>query len=190
MAQIAGKVFRVVGPVVEIEDVKNLRMLDMVEVGEQHLIGEVVRLKQDRAFIQVYEDTTSVKAGDLVYTEGLALYVELGPGLIGTIYDGIQRPLNVIRENAGDRITRGITVDSLDHEKLWSFKPVAKVGDVLTGGGVPGAAPETGEEAHRGVVPPRVSGKLIWVFVGEGNTVTPISKLETPGGEVIEFPML
>jgi len=114
MANVAGKVFRVVGPVVEIEASSNLRMLDMVAVGEQRLIGEVVHLKGEYAYVQVYEDTTSLKAGDFVYTEGYPLYVELAPGLLGNIYDGIQRPLEVIRDKEGSYISRGVGVSPLD----------------------------------------------------------------------------
>jgi len=131
MAKIAGKVYRVVGPVVEIEEVSFLRMLDMVEVGEQHLVGEVVRLKEDKAFVQVYEDTTSVKAGDLVYTEGYPLYVELGPGLIGNIYDGIQRPLEVIKAKEGVYISRGVHISPLDRQKKWYFVPLLKSDDFV-----------------------------------------------------------
>src|SRR4030042_1093837 len=124
MPNIAGKVYRVIGPVVEIEEVSSLRMLDMVEVGEEHLVGEVVRLKEDKAFVQVYEDTTSLKAGDPVYTRGLPLCVELGPGLLGNIYDGIQRPLEVLREKQGIYINRGVHVSALDRKKKWHFIPL------------------------------------------------------------------
>ena len=121
MAKIAGKIYRISGPVVEAEEVSFLRMLDMVEVGDDHLVGEVVRLKENKAYIQVYEDTTSLKAGDPVYTQGFPLYVELGPGLLGNIYDGIQRPLETLREKQGFYINRGIHVSALDKKKEMAF---------------------------------------------------------------------
>lgn len=115
--------------------------------------------------------------------------VELAPGLIESIYDGIQRPLDVIREKAGDRITRGIIVDSLDHEKLWDFVPVAKVGDELVAGDILGTVQETEAVLHKIMVPPNVSGKLTWIHAGQANIVQPIAKLEKDGKE-IELPML
>ncbi|MDD5347589.1 MAG: V-type ATP synthase subunit A [Candidatus Omnitrophica bacterium] len=168
MANVAGKVFRVVGPVVELEGVSSLRMLDMVEVGEQHLIGEVVRLKDDRAFIQVYEDTTSVKAGDAVYSEGRPLSVELGPGLLGTIYDGIQRPLDVIRQKEGVFIGRGVHSAPLDHSRRWHFVPVVKSGDSVVPGQVIGEVQEAPLVKHRILVPPDIRG-AIGMIVQEGD---------------------
>ncbi|MFA6385007.1 MAG: V-type ATP synthase subunit A, partial [Candidatus Omnitrophota bacterium] len=160
MANVAGKVFRVVGPVVEIEEVSNLRMLDMVAVGEQHLIGEVVHLKGEYAYIQVYEDTTSVKAGDLVYTEGYPLYVELGPGLLGNIYDGIQRPLEVIKAEQGSYISRGVHVDPLDLKKKWHFKPIAVSGVDIIPGAILADVQETALIVHKILIPPDVRGRI------------------------------
>jgi V/A-type H+-transporting ATPase subunit A len=168
MSNVAGKVYRVVGPVVEIEEVRSLRMLDMVEVGEHHLVGEVVRLKQDRAFVQVYEDTTSLKAGDLVYTQGYPLYVELGPGLIGTIYDGIQRPLEVIKEKEGVYISRGVHIPPLDRKKKWHFVPVLKSGDFVKAGQILGEVQETALIKHKILLAPDVEGNLKWI-AGEGD---------------------
>ena len=191
MANVAGKVFRVVGPVVEIEEVSNLRMLDMVAVGEQHLIGEVVHLKGDYAYIQVYEDTTSVKAGDLVYTDGYPLYVELGPGLLGNIYDGIQRPLEVIRAQQGSYISRGVHVNPLDLQKKWHFKPVRAAGDNVTPGAVLAEVRETALIVHKILVPPDVRGRIKSVssegdytvsdtvaVIADGDTETNISMLQ------------
>jgi V/A-type H+/Na+-transporting ATPase subunit A len=168
MAKVVGKVFRVIGPVVEMEEVQGLRMLDMVEVGESHLIGEVVRLKNDRAFVQVYEDTTSLKAGDLVYSEGFPLYVELGPGLLGNIYDGIQRPLQVIREKEGVYISRGVHVTPLDHKKKWHFVPAVKSGETVSNGAVLGIVQEAPLVKHKVLLPPDVKGRLGWI-VDEGD---------------------
>lgn len=160
MQRIAGKIYRVTGPVVEVEEVAHLRMLDMVEIGEHHLIGEVMRLKDDRAYIQVYEDTTSVKAGDIVYTQGYPLYVELGPGMIGNIYDGIQRPLEVIREKEGVYISRGVHVTPLDRSKKWHFRPSKKEGDTVNPGEAIGEVRETALINHKIMLSPEISGKI------------------------------
>ena len=185
-----GTIIKVSGPLIVASGMADVQMYDVVRVSEKHLIGEVIELRGDQASIQVYEETGGIGPGEPVESTGAPLSVELAPGLIESIFDGIQRPLNLIRASAGDRITRGITVDSLDHEKLWKFTPVAKVGDVLTGGDVLGTVPETEAVLHRVLVPPRISGKLVWIFEGEANIVTPIAKLETADGKVIELPML
>ena len=117
MLEIIGKVDKVIGPVVHARGITNAKMLDLVEVGESHLVGEIVKLNEDRAAIQVYEDTTGLRPGSDIYSSGLPLSVELGPGLLGTIYDGIQRPLEVIRDSADQYIQRGIHVSSLAREK-------------------------------------------------------------------------
>ncbi|HRR95568.1 MAG TPA: V-type ATP synthase subunit A [Candidatus Ratteibacteria bacterium] len=161
---ICGKIFRVSGPVVELEEVVNLRMMDMVEVGEDHLVGEVVRLKGDRGYIQVYEDTTSLKAGDFAYTQGFPLYVELGPGLISTIYDGIQRPLEVIKNKYGIYITRGVHVSPIDKQKKWHFYPSAvEIGKEIASGFVLGEVQETPNLKHLIMLPPNLSGILKWI---------------------------
>jgi V/A-type H+-transporting ATPase subunit A len=163
MANIAGRIFRVVGPVVEVEGVTTLRMLDMVEVGDEHLVGEVVRLKEDKAYVQVYEDTTSIKAGDPVYSEGYPLYVELGPGLIGKIFDGIQRPLEAIQEKEGIFIKRGVHVSALDRNKKWHFTPVKEENTLIKGGEVIGEVVETALIKHKIMSYPTIEGKLKWV---------------------------
>lgn len=168
MEKVAGRVYRVVGPVVEIEGVSSLRMLDMVEVGEYRLVGEVMRLKGDRAFVQVYEDTTSVKAGDPVYTQGYPLYVELGPGLLGNIYDGIQRPLEMIRQKEGFYIGRGVSVTALDRQKRWHFVPTRTAGEQLPAGACLGEVQETSLILHRIMLVPETSGRLVWI-AGEGD---------------------
>ncbi|MEK7868226.1 MAG: V-type ATP synthase subunit A, partial [Candidatus Omnitrophota bacterium] len=166
MLKTAGKVYRVTGPVVEAEEVTFLRMLDMVEVGQEHLVGEVVRLKNDKAYIQVYEDTTSLKAGDLIYTQGFPLYVELGPGLLGNIYDGIQRPLEILKEKEGFYINRGVHVTALDRKKKWYFAPLKKEGDYIKRGEVIGAVQETHLIKHKILVPPDAHGKIKWIASG------------------------
>ena len=184
-----GTIIKVSGPLIVAGGMADVQLFDVVRVSERHLIGEVIELRGDRASIQVYEETGGIGPGEPVYTTGAPLSVELAPGLIESIYDGIQRPLSAIREKAGDRITRGIEVNSLDHEKLWDFVPVAKVGDELTGGDILGTVQETEAVLHKVMVPPGVSGKLTWIFEGKANIVTPIAKLERDGKE-IELPML
>lgn len=184
-----GTIIKVSGPLIVAGGMADVQMYDVVRVSEKHLIGEVIELRGDRASIQVYEETGGIGPGEPVVSTGAPLSVELAPGLIESIYDGIQRPLDVIREKAGDRITRGIIVDSLDHEKLWDFVPVAKVGDELVAGDILGTVQETEAVLHKIMVPPNVSGKLTWIHTGQANIVQPIAKLEKDGKE-IELPML
>ena len=184
-----GTIVKVSGPLIVASGMADVQMFDVVRVSEKHLIGEVIELREDKASIQVYEETGGIGPGEPVYSTGAPLSVELAPGLIESIYDGIQRPLNKIREQAGDRITRGITVDSLDHEKLWHFVPTAKVGDELVPGDVLGTVQETEAVLHKIMVPPNVRGRLAWIFEGDANIVTPIAKLEKDG-KTIELPML
>ena len=184
-----GTIVKVSGPLIVASGMADVQMYDVVRVSEKHLIGEVIELREDKASIQVYEETGGIGPGEPVYSTGAPLSVELAPGLIESIYDGIQRPLNKIREQAGDRITRGITVDSLDHEKLWHFVPSVKVGDEVVGGDILGTVQETEAVLHKIMVPPNVSGTVSWIFEGDANIVTPIAKIEKDG-VVSELPML
>ena len=123
-----GKIINVSGPVVTAQGLEGAKMFDVVRVGELGLIGEVIRLRGDTATLQIYEDTTGVRPGDKVVNTGQALSVELGPGLLTSIYDGIQRPLNILREQSGDFISRGLVIPALDEKKKWDFVAVAKKG--------------------------------------------------------------
>ena len=184
-----GTIVKVSGPLIVASGMADVQMFDVVRVSDKHLIGEVIELRKDMASIQVYEETAGIGPGEPVVSTGAPLSVELAPGLIESIYDGIQRPLSEIKKVAGDRITRGIEVHSLDHEKLWHFVPTAKVGDTLVGGDVLGTVQETEAVLHKIMVPPNVSGTLTWIFEGEANIVTPIARLEKDG-KSIELPML
>ena len=186
---VQGTIVKVSGPLIVASGMADVQMFDVVRVSEKQLIGEVIELRGDRASIQVYEETGGIGPGEPVESTGAPLSVELAPGLIESIYDGIQRPLDKVREQAGDRITRGIVVDSLDHSRLWNFEPVAKVGDQLTAGDVLGTVQETEAVLHKVMVPPGYAGELTWIGQGEYNIVTPIAKLKTDKGEV-ELPML
>ena len=184
-----GTIIKVSGPLIVAGGMADVQMYDVVRVSEKHLIGEVIELRGDRASIQVYEETGGIGPGEPVESTGAPLSVELAPGLIESIYDGIQRPLNLVREQAGDRITRGIMVNALDHEKLWEFVPVAKVGDEVIGGDILGTVQESEAVEHRVMVPPYVSGKITWIHSGPANIVQPVVRLEKDGKE-LELPML
>ncbi|MBN2875093.1 MAG: V-type ATP synthase subunit A, partial [Spirochaetales bacterium] len=159
--RILGRVKRVNGPVIEAKGITDARMLELVMVGESRLIGEVIKLSGQGAVIQVYEDTTGLAPNDPVYGTGMPLSLELGPGLLGTIYDGIQRPLTRLLELSGRFIERGISAESLDREKLWDFEPVLREGDEVAGGEVLGRVPETSRIEHRVCVPPDVAGRIV-----------------------------
>ncbi len=174
-----GTIIKVSGPLIVADGMADVQMYDVVRVSQKRLIGEVIELRGDRASIQVYEETGGIGPGEPVETTGAPLSVELAPGLIESIYDGIQRPLNIIRDQAGDRITRGIVVDALDHEKLWEFKPVCAVGELVKAGDILGTVQETEAVEHRVMVPPGVEGTLSWIFEGSSNIISPIAKIKT-----------
>jgi len=163
-----GRIIRVSGPVIEADHMRGAKMYDVVRVGEENLIGEIIRLNEDNAVIQVYEDTNGLKPGEKVVTTGLPLSVELGPGLLTNIYDGIQRPLPAIMKKTGDFISRGVEVPALDRNKKWSFKPTVKPGDVVDSGDVIGEVQETSIITHKVIIPPGVKGKILSV-VKEGS---------------------
>jgi len=161
--EIIGKVEKVIGPVVHAREIERAKMLDLVEVGDDHLVGEIVKLEGSQATIQVYEETTGLAPGANIYSAGVPLSVELGPGLLGTIYDGIQRPLEVIRDQSDQYIQKGIHVSPLDHQHKWEFSPVIVTGAEVAGGEMVGTVQETGLIEHRVLVPPGVKGRVEWV---------------------------
>lgn len=154
------RIIRVSGPVVVAEGMKGSQMYEMVRVGEEKLIGEIIELEGDKATIQVYEDTTGLKPGEKVETTGGPLSVELGPGVLGEIFDGIQRPLDKIKAMTGEFIRRGVDVPSLPREKKWKFKPTVDVGDEVVGGDIIGEVQETKSIVHKIMVPPNISGSI------------------------------
>ena len=158
-----GKIIRVAGPVVVANGMKGSEMYEVVRVGEEGLIGEIIALNGDLATIQVYEETSGIKPGEKVERTGAPLSVLLGPGIIGQIYDGIQRPLPKIKEDMGDFIKRGADVPPLDLSKKWRFVPRAKAGENVTGGDILGTVQETKLVEHRVMVPPEITGKLEWI---------------------------
>ena len=186
-----GKIIKVSGPLVVADGMADASMADVVRVGPQHLIGEILNMTGDRASIQVYEETSGLGPGAEVVTTGAPLSVELGPGLIENIYDGIQRPLEEIVRRVGANITRGIQVPPLDREKLWDFTPTAAAGDAVTGGDVLGTVPETESVLHKIMVPVGVSGTVEWLAeAGQYNITQPIARLRTADGAVQELTMV
>jgi len=157
---IQGKIDKISGPVVQAEGVSGLEMHELTMVGDAELIGEVVRIEGTSATIQVYEETGGLKPGEKVIGSGMPLSVELGPGLLQSIYDGIQRPLDVIKNLTGDFIARGVKTPALSRTAKWHFVPTAKVGDSVIGGAVLGTVQETPLFQHRILVPPNVSGTI------------------------------
>ncbi len=175
---IEGKVRRISGPAVIAESMMGARMYDIVRVGGEKLVGEIIRLDGDTAFVQVYEDTGGLTVGEPVVSTGRPLAVELGPGMLNGIFDGIQRPLDKLRESSGTYIDRGIVVDALSRETKWAFTPTAKKGDEVTQGQVLGTVPEFAF-THKILVPPRQGGTITEIAAaGEYTVDDVIAKLD------------
>ena len=151
---------KVSGPLVVAEGMREANMFDVVRVGENRLIGEIIEMHGDRASIQVYEETAGIGRGDKVVSTGAPLSVELGPGLVKNIYDGIQRPLETMREKTGSNLVRGVEEPALDRERKWHFVPAAKFGDTVSGGDIYGYVRETDVIRHVIMVPPKKAGVI------------------------------
>ncbi|MDK2892711.1 ATP synthase subunit A [Methanohalophilus sp.] len=164
--EVKGEIYRVAGPVVTVTGIKP-KMYDVVKVGHEGLMGEVIKIEGDKAIVQVYEDTAGIRPGEPVENTGMSLSVELGPGLLESIYDGIQRPLQVLKEKMGDFIERGVTANGLDREKQWDFKPTVSSGDHVKGGEIIGVVQETPNIEHKIMVPPNVSGTVSEIKEGK-----------------------
>ncbi len=164
---MSGRIQRVSGPVVVAVDLENAQMYDVVKVGNEGLVGEIIRLDSGKAIIQVYEDTTGIRPGEPVENTGSQLSVVLGPGLIGSIYDGIQRPLDKIKAISGDFIARGVNVEPVDTKKKWDFIPTAKKGAKVKPGDILGEIQETSLIKHKVLVPFGISGTLDRLDGGE-----------------------
>jgi V/A-type H+-transporting ATPase subunit A len=180
-----GRIVRISGPVIEADGMRGAKMYDVVKVGEENLIGEIIRLNEDNAIIQVYEDTNGLKPGEKVITTGMPLSVELGPGLLTNIYDGIQRPLPDIYKETGDFIKRGVEASALDRNKKWHFIPTAKSGDTMNGCDVLGEVKETSIITHKIIVPPDMKGKLLKIAKeGDYTIEEDIAIISTDKGDV------
>lgn len=184
-----GRIIKVSGPLVIAAGMEEARMYDVVRVSEARLIGEIIEIRGDQASIQVYEETGGLGPGEPVYNTGAPLSVELGPGLIESIYDGIQRPLDKIRAKVGARITRGVEVNALDREKKWQFTPKVQVGDQVGPGDVLGVVPETTIVEHSIMVPPGIQGEVVDIFSGEATVEDVVAKVKV-GDEIKELTML
>ena len=177
-----GKIIRVAGPLVVASGCLGAKMYDMVKIGELGLIGEIIELREDLAFIQVYEDTTGIGPEEPVYLTGKPLSVELGPGLMSSIYDGIQRPLDIIRDKEGDFVTRGIELPPLDRKKKWPFEPLVKKGDKVLPGDFLGEVDETALVKHRIMVPYDAAGKVLEIKKGKFPVEEVVARIETKQG--------
>jgi V/A-type H+/Na+-transporting ATPase subunit A len=182
-----GVVGRVSGPVVIAEGLEGAKMFDVVRVGSQGLVWEIIRLIGATATVQVYEDTTGIRPGDPVENTGQALSVELGPGLLKSIYDGVQRPLDVIQKSLGDFITRGFVAPPLDEKARWEFTATAAVGDEVAGGAVLGTVQETPLILHKILVPPGMTGTIAALASGTFTIRDPVGTLKTSGGNAPLF---
>jgi V/A-type H+-transporting ATPase subunit A len=185
-----GRIVKVSGPLVVAEGMADAKMFDVVRVSDKRLIGEIIELRGDKASIQVYEETTGLGPGEPVYTTGEPLSVELGPGLIESIFDGIQRPLELIREKVGDRIVRGVEVSPLDRERKWEFLPKVKPGDMVQAGDIIGVVQETPIVEHRIMVPAGIEGVVEWVHEGFATIVQPVLRVKTAAGNVLDITMM
>ena len=165
---MSGKVIKVSGPLVVASGMREANMFDVVRVGEMRLIGEIIEIRGDRASIQVYEETAGIGPGDRVYSTGEPLSVELGPGLISSIYDGIQRPLDKIAAQAGTNLPRGIDVSPLDRERLWQFTAAVQAGAAVTAGDIVGTVKENDVVDHKIMVPPTMNGEYKVKKISDG----------------------
>jgi len=180
--EVKGEIYRVAGPVVTAIGLQ-ARMYDLVKVGNEGLMGEVIQIVGDKTIIQVYEETGGVRPGESCVTTGRPLTVELGPGILSSIYDGVQRPLHILLEKMGSFIRRGVTADGLDHKKIWEFKPVVKKGDVVKGGEIIGVVQETINLEHKIMVPPDISGTVADIKSGNFTVIETVCTL-TDGTEL------
>ncbi len=158
-----GKITRIAGSLVEADGMKGSKIYELVKVGDEKLLGEIIRLKKDVASVQVYEETTGLSPGEPVEGTGAPLSVELGPGILKSIYDGVQRPLEIIQKKTGEFIARGVVVPPIDKKRKWDFKPLLKKGDEVKAGDIIGEIPETKIITNRVIIPYGIEGKIQWI---------------------------
>jgi len=185
-----GRIIKVAGPLVVASNMHNARIYDVVRVSDKRLMGEVIEMRGEEASIQVYEETAGLGVGEPVYLTHKPLSVELGPGLIESIYDGVQRPLDVIRAKVGNFITRGIDIPGLSRDKKWLFKPSVKVGAMVEGGNIIGTVDETVLVIHKIMIPPGISGTIDSIESGEFKVTDTIAVVKTASGEKKEIKMM
>ena len=187
---MSGIITKVSGPLVVAEGLADANVSDVVRVGSQRLIGEILNMTGDTASIQVYEETSGLGPGAAVETTGMPMSVELGPGMLDNIYDGIQRPLPEMRALTGDSITRGTDVPALNREKKWYFTPVAEPGDHVTAGDVLGTVQETSAILHKIMVPVGIEGEVVSVETGEHVVTDVIAVVRDKKGEEHKLTMI
>ena len=187
---VEGKIVKVSGPLVIAEGMKEADMFDVVRVGRDRLIGEIIEMHGDRASIQVYEETAGLGRGDTVVSTGSPLSVELGPGLLMNIYDGIQRPLETIREKEGTNLPRGVDEPALDRSKLWHFETNLKFGDTVEPGDVYGVVKETEIVEHKILVPPTKRGTIVDIKSGDYRVTDRIGKIKFADGTIEDITLM
>jgi V/A-type H+-transporting ATPase subunit A len=184
------KIIKVAGPVVVAKGLKNAKMYDVVKVSNQKLIGEIIELNRDSATIQVYEETSGIGPGEPVFSTDMPLSVELGPGLISSIYDGIQRPLDILKSTRGDFITRGAEAFAIDREKKWDFEPISKEGDKVISGDVIGTVQESSIVKHKIMVPHGIKGEIKEIYKDKFTVTDTVALIKDREGSIHEIKML
>ncbi len=185
-----GKIVKVAGPLVVAEGLVTSRMYDLVRVGKDGLMGEIIEMRGDRASIQVYEETEGLGPGDPVEATGAPLSVELGPGMLEAVYDGVQRPLDALERMTGAFLTRGVTAPGLDRDKRWEFTATVSAGDSVAGGDIIGTVQENAVVEHRIMVPPGVSGTIAAIGSGTYTVTDPVGTLTTGDGATVPLLMM
>ena len=190
MVEIEGKILKVSGPLVVAEGMRQANMFDVVYVGEKRLIGEIIEMHGDRASIQVYEETAGIGRGDRVVSSGAPLSVELGPGMLKNMYDGIQRPLEAMLAKAGANIPKGVSVPALDREKRWHFEAQKSFGDKVKPGDIYGTVQETEVITLKIMVPPNVEGTVIELNSGDYRVDERIGKIKYADGTIEDITLM
>lgn len=185
-----GRIIKVAGPLVVADGLGDAKMFDLVKVGTEGLMGEIIEMRGDRASIQVYEETEGIGPGDPVAPTGAPLSVELGPGMLEAVYDGVQRPLDAIEALAGSFLARGIDAPGLDRSKVWEFRPTVSVGDRVEPGDVIGLVDENVVVEHRIMVPPGVEGEIVSIDSGSFTVEQPVGRLRTASGDEVDLLMM
>ncbi|MBP9958859.1 MAG: V-type ATP synthase subunit A [Synergistaceae bacterium] len=186
-----GKINQINGPVIKASGMRDFAMREMVTVGERHLLGEIIRMEENNATLQVYEETQGLRIGEDIIGSGEPLSVSVGPGLIGGFFDGIGRPLSALLEKAGMYITPGVTVPMIDPDKVWEITPVVKTGDIVSPGSVLATIQETPLLLHRVMVPPDMEGEITWI-ASEGNIPSSgiVARIRPPLGKEVDIPLV
>jgi len=188
---IIGSIYSINGPVVKVKGSRDYKMLEMVFVGNERLVGEVISIESDYTIVQVYEGTTGIKIGEPVYSTQKPMSVILGPGIIGNIFDGIERPLSIIKEKSGAFLDRGLQVDILDKSKKWNVEIIAKAGDNVTGGYIIAQTPETAQVMNKIMIPPTISGVIDEIVPsGDYSIDDVIAKVKTPNGQIVDITLV